>query len=279
MRALTFGAALLSLTVGCGGLEEQVSPLSTTTTETGTTLDAGAGGSGGAAPDAGVVKRTMMKRNPFGNVAEAENLLWDGDFEWLSPFSDQYGWLFGNSPAQLGYALPDVEIGAACRSGIKCARLKKNRVLAGIAVSARDSKMEVSFWSHLTKGTCDQVTTLLVDFDQGNDPEVEITPVSVDPDFTGWCQYSAVVGPWKGKPVLYIENDTASDILVDDAVIKKVPAARSLHAWHGPLTAELSARAADTRASLLRLRGPHDAPPGAARRAFEQRKGTAGGDR
>ena len=38
-------------------------------------------------------RRTVIERSPYGNVKASQNLLWDGDFEWSSPFADQYGWI------------------------------------------------------------------------------------------------------------------------------------------------------------------------------------------
>jgi len=100
------------------------------------------------------------------------------------------------------------------------------------------------------------------------DPDVVIHDVEADPDAGGWCHYDAVVDPRKGKPALYIQNNTDGDLLVDDAVIKRAPATMSLKAYHGPPTAELD----QARESFRRLRGPHDPPPNAARRAYEQRR-------
>lgn len=273
-------AALGALVIGCGNLEEQVSPVPVETTSTTTSVvdDGGAGGSGGAAPDAGV-KRTVIKRSPYGNAAEAENLLWDGDFEWLSPFSDQYGWLAGPSPDQLDFILPKVQIGAACRSGVKCARLAKNNVLAGIGVASEDQKLEASFWAHLSKGTCDQVLAIFVNFDFVDDPQVEVTPDQKEPDAAGFCHYLTVVDPRKGKPLLYIENGTQGEVLIDDAVIKRAPAAKALSAQHGPPSAELAAKVEGARAAVWKRRGPHDAPPNAAKKAYQQRKGDPGGPR
>ena len=81
--------------------------------------------------DAAPPKRTVLHRNPFGNVAKTENLLWDGDFEMSSPFSDEYGWLTG---PPFSYAFSGVRIGAECRSGIKCAVLPKKKYLVAIGV-------------------------------------------------------------------------------------------------------------------------------------------------
>jgi hypothetical protein len=269
-------AALAAALLGCAGGDEVVNPLPTGTT---TTLDAGAGGggAGGGAVDAGPPKRTVMMRNPFGNVAETENLLWDGDFEWYSPFSDQYGWLSGASAGALDFAFADVKLGAVCRSGIRCAWLRKKYVIAGLAVASAGNKLEVSFWAHLAMGACAKVAGTLTDFASLEgfpvaDPDVMIHPVAADPDAAGWCHYDAVVDARKDKPALFISNGTGGDVLVDDAVIKKVPPAMAVKAFHGPLTAELTADLAAARAAFRKLRGPHDAPPSAARRALQQWK-------
>lgn len=276
MSAAVLAAASAALP-GCSPESERLNPAPT---GSGPVIDAGpiddgggTGGSGGGGViDAGPPKRTIIQRNPFGNVAERENLLWDGDFEWYSPFSDQYGWLAGASTATLGFAFSDVRLGAACHSGIRCAALKKKRVIAGLAVASQGNKLAVSFWAHVTAGACSKVVATLVDFGEQVDPDVSIKPVVADPDASGWCQYDAVVDARLGKPVLLITNLSDGEALVDDVVIKKVAAAMSLKAFHGPHTAELSADLADARAAFARLRGPHDPPPSAARRAFEQWK-------
>jgi peroxiredoxin len=89
-------------------------------------------------------KRDVLYTNPFGNVAETQNLLWDGDFEWLSPFTDQYGWIeLPGSPT-----ITDVEVGPACRSGLKCARLEHDGgSVIGIAVSSATLDLEASIWA------------------------------------------------------------------------------------------------------------------------------------
>src|SRR5262245_9380671 len=123
--ALCIAAALGS---GCSSSEE----LRPVPVDASTIADAEPTTDGGAL-DAGPPKRTIEQRNAFGNVAETENLLWDGDFEWFSAFSDQYGWLAGTSMLTLGYSFRDIRVGTICRSGLKCAGMAKKTVLAGIA--------------------------------------------------------------------------------------------------------------------------------------------------
>jgi len=261
-------ALLAAALLGCAASNESVSPVSKG--DAGPTPPAPDGGAGGSAPDAGTVRRTIEQRNPFGNVAETQNLLWDGDFEWYSPFSDEYGWLAGASPETIGYAFSDVRLGAVCRSGLKCAGVKNKHVIVGIAVASSGNKIEASFWAHLRKGTCDQVTALVADLDAGADPDVTVAPVAKAPDAAGWCQYDTVVDARVAKSYLYIDNGTGDYIVVDDAVIKKVAPKMSLKAWHGPFTGALAADLDAARAAVRRLRGPHDAPPNAARRAFQR---------
>jgi len=264
--AILVAAAL----AGCSGGDENISPVNGV--PDGGTTDAGTGGAGtgGAPGDAGPPKRTVLQRNPFGNVAETQNLLWDGDFELYSPFSDEYGWLAGSSPTTLDYVLPDVKMGAACRSGMRCASLKKHHVIAGLGVASVGAKLEISFWAHVAKGTCGKVDAVLSDWEAQLDPDVMMAPSSDTPDASGWCTFDAVVDARKAKPLLFIQNNTDGDLLVDDCVLKKAPPSTALKVVHGPPTAELAAQVEAARARFQRLRGPHDAPPNAARRAYEK---------
>src|SRR5262249_45345327 len=149
--------AALVATPACGGDAEQVNPLAgagsgghapVDAATTGSSGGAG-GGSGGAAP----VRRTVEQRNPFGDVAAHDNLLWDGDFEWSSPFSDQYGWV--NLPAQPGFA--GIRVGIDCRSGLKCAAIEKKQAIAGISVSSQTSKLSVGLWVKPPQPSCDGI--------------------------------------------------------------------------------------------------------------------------
>jgi hypothetical protein len=263
------GALSAALAIGCTAPGEQVNPLA------GGPPDAPMGDAGpadagdGGLPEAGPIKRTVEQRNPFGNVAETENLLWDGDFEWYSPFADEYGW-FEVTGVVAGLTLSDVRVGAACRSGLKCAALAKGAQIVGVAVASRGNKLRVSLWAHLVKGTCAQVTATLSDLDFKVDPNIAIHAVAADPDAGGWCHYDGVVDPRSHKPGLFVHNGTGAEVLIDDAVIKKVPSSMAQSALHGPLTAEMTAAIDAMQTAYAARRGPHDAPPSAARAAFEQ---------
>jgi hypothetical protein len=265
-HAIILAAAL----AGCSGGEERINPVNGTPdagmTDAG---NGGTGGTGGAPADAGPPKRTVLQRNPFGNVKETQNLLWDGDFELYSPFSDEYGWLSGASASTIDYVLPDVKMGAACRSGMRCASLKKHHIIAGLGVAATGAKLEVSFWAHVAKGVCSKVNAFLSDWESQADPDVMIMPASDTPDAGGWCSFDAVVDARKAKPLLFIQNNTDGELLVDDCVLKKAPPATALKVVHGPISAGAQADLEAARARFQRLRGPHDTPPNAARRAYE----------
>lgn len=220
-RGLLVAALLLGGLSSCS-VDETVNSLpgdsttSETTGSTSTTTDTGTGGSGGstAAPI-----RTVEKRNPFGNVAAADNLLWDGDFEWSSPFSDQYGWLFG---PPYSYAFPAATIGAACRSGVKCVTIPKNKGIIGIGVSSRSSAITVTAHAKLTQGDCTGVDLSLMDL-FSNAMDVEVPPLEKDPDAKGWCQYRLEPTAYDRKVYLLVDNNTGAEIVFDDAVILPAP--------------------------------------------------------
>lgn len=261
---------LLAFAAACGDAEP-VNPVagggattSDTTTAT-TTTETGGGGSGG---DAGPPKRTVETRNPFGNVAKSQNLLWDGDFEWSSPFADQYGWInYPQSASAFGFE--GIVIGSECRSGIKCASVAKGKNIIGIAVSSVDAKLATSYWAKIQAGTCSDVEGRLVSL-ATNDPGVPIAAASEAPDATGWCHFETTVEPQPLKVYLWIHNKTGEPIVVDDAVVERAPAAKLLTApIDAPPTAELAEEIRGVQAEVRRRARPVDPPPTPARRAVE----------
>ncbi len=276
--AMTSAAFTLLLSVttpfllaGCGASETvNAAPTETpeTTTSTGTTTDTGTGGEGGAGGAPAAPIRTVEQRSPFGNVAATDNLLWDGDFEWSSPFSDQYGWLSG---PPYSYDFPPATIGAACRSGVKCVTLAKNKSIIGIGVSSRTDALAVTVFARPIKGSCADVDVSLLDIATST-KDVEIPPTTMTPDATGWCLYSATVPSYSKKVYLLVDNNTGDELVVDDAVVRPLPpgAPPPPPPPMGPPAAERLARHEEAREALLRLRGPHIPPPSPARRAFEE---------
>ncbi len=265
------GAAAATLLAACSLGEERVSPAPVASASA--LPDAGPppsdGGSDDAAPpDAGPKKRTVMQRNPFGNVAKSENQLWDGDFEWSSPFSDQYGWLSG---PPYSYAFDNIVVGAACRSGLKCAKVAKKKVIIGIGVASMGEKLRASFWAHVEvdAGGCDKIKSTVSDFFTNTEPDAPITALSPTPDPGGWCEFNTVLPARSNKPYLYIENRTTGEVIIDDAVLERASGSMPLSLQIGPPTAEDAAALALAAEQIGKLRGPHDSPPNAARRALE----------
>jgi hypothetical protein len=235
--------------------------------------DAGPDGS----TDGGPVVRTVMQRNPYGNVAETENLLWDGDFEWASPFSDEYGWF----PFPLSQqAVPPILVGPDCRSGLKCAVLKHNKGAIGIGVASKGSKLEASFWTKPASGAdCTSFRAVLLSVPSllaaaqtllgQPDPDNEVAPESPAPGPDGWCHFDAVVAERTQRIFLYVYNSANGEALLDDAVVKRAPANKALSALVGPPSDERVKELDAVRAAARTHSLPSDPPPNTARRAFE----------
>lgn len=258
-----------SVLAGCNGAEE-LNPVpvpSATVTDTGT---GGAGGEGGA-PPASTPVRTVEKRNPFGNVAVTDNLLWDGDFEWSSAFADQYGWLYG---PPYSYSFPAATIGAVCRSGVKCVTVPDDKAVIGIGVGAQSSPLSVSVSVRPETGDCTGVDVFLID-SISLAKDVGIPSVSEAPDAAGWCLYQGTVESYPEQVYLLVDNDTGGPMVVDDAVVRALPPGEpsppAAPPRMEPPTADRASHREAARAAVRRLRVPHDPPPNAARRAFEAR--------
>jgi hypothetical protein len=273
-RFVLFVLGLSSL-AACA-VEEQLNPVPGLEAEPAGDAGAGAGGGGGEGGEAPTPppKRTVLQRSPFGNVAAAENLLWDGDFEWASPFSDQYGWLKGRP---LSYAFDGVVVGPACKSGVQCASLAKGKALAGLAVAAKGRGLSVSFVASPPAGAaCAVVEAALLGLFGGDDPDVDVPALSEMPGDDGYCAYGVTSEEWTYKPFLYIANKSDGEILVDDAVVLGMEAGAKWQGTRpprdaaGPLPAARVAELDEARADLAKLRGPWDPPPNAAKGALER---------
>lgn len=267
LAALALGPlSVIGLAQGC--TEEHVNPLPTTASPTTPPPDAS------VPPDAPPPIRTVMQRNPYGNVAVTDNLLWDGDFEWSSPFSDQYGWYQGSGANVTAATVSDVEVGPACRSGVKCARLKKGQSLLGFAVTA-DADLEA--WVHVKfeddgAGTeCLKAKANLIG-DGVFPDEVAKLVAPATPDAEGWCKLTVVAPKRVGKVYMQVINGGKTPMLVDDAAIRPTTAPVSTDGG-ALITAADLADVEDARAMIRSMRGPHDAPPNEAKRSFDAWKG------
>jgi hypothetical protein len=269
--ALALGAAALVLggvgalsAPGCAEPAELVTP-------PGSDLDGGpdaAQDGGGGAP---AVKRTIEQRNPYGNVALVDNLLWDGDFEWSTPFADQYGWLTGTIGGYISYTLPTIAIGIECISGVKCAKLAKHGVLVGVGVASVGHPLQASFAARLSTGDCASTLGAFLFPADEQQPLYDLVPDQVDPDQAGVCTYRVIAPELPSSAWLYIENDSDADVIVDDAVVQPVTPSASVSRSALLPAAWTAARAAWARPEIRRALRPRDPPPSPVLRAFEQR--------
>ncbi|MFO0547048.1 MAG: hypothetical protein U0271_01605 [Polyangiaceae bacterium] len=226
-------------------------------------------------------KRTVEQRNPFGNVAATENLLWDGDFEWWSPFSDEYGWF----DPPLNPTLDDVPIGSVCKSGVQCARLKKKNNIVGIAVGSSDKPLSASIYARfevaagVTPPGCSSASVSVFDAGQLSpaDPDVELVPESETPGEDGWCKLSALVPVRAHKPYILVTNKSAElSMIIDDAVLIVAPEGQA-SGGASPLPThtarlvddpEIKAALDQARAAVRALGAPQDGAPNPAREAL-----------
>jgi hypothetical protein len=224
-------------------------------------------------------KRTVIERSPYGNVKAAQNLLWDGDFEWSSPFADQYGWIEPPSNPTVS----DVVVGPDCRSGVKCVRLKRNADVVGIGVSSATQGLVARIWARFQPEegeelpTCASVDAFV--FDAGgltpSDPEVALAPKTEQPDAEGWCELVATSPVRANKSYLFVANRSKVAMLLDDATLLPAdgpipsPSPAVSSSSHA---AERPAALARARAAIRATRRFGDGPPNPAREALARHK-------
>lgn len=278
------GLLSFALALGAGCSDESLSPLPVASGEGGAPVSPPTVELPGPNP---VVKRTVIERNPFGDVAATQNLLWDGDFEWTSPFADEYGWWQLPSSA----TVEEVVIGPTCKSGVKCARLKKNGSLLGIGVGAAGKPLFASVAVKFeppegeASPTCDKAELTIMDFGGpgASDPDADVPPVAAAPDADGWCTLAGTIPGRANKPYFLLGNHSGVPMIVDDGVLlvseepSMLPPQHAAHAGAVqpallPPSAAQAPRLAEARAAIARLRLPHDAPPGRAERELAARK-------
>jgi hypothetical protein len=219
--AIAIGALLLAAQA-CGDDETSLSQNSPIQS------DAGVGGtspkSDASKPDAPTIKpkRTVFTRNPFGNVAASDNLIWDGDFEWFSAFAEQYGWV--DAAQLIGVAAFNrVRVSTECKSGMRCGVMTQNQRIAAIGVAAAGgANVEAGVWIKMPTSDCVDMHVALISCDFGDvDPDVVLTDADNKPDATGWCHFHAVSPGRKRATCLTIEARFAEgEALIDDAVVR-----------------------------------------------------------
>jgi hypothetical protein len=219
------------------------------------------GSSGGGGTQATV--RTIIERDPLGNVQKSQNLLWDGDFEWRPSFQDQYGWLYGPSIQQLSFAMPPLGMGAECHSGIKCARLPTDGLLLGLSVASEGKSLAIEVWSKPESGACNDLVVFLI-AQEGSESDLEIAATTAEPDGEGWCRHAALVPARATAQYLFIQ--ASSPTVVDDASIEPAEG-QADYGWSRMLSKADAERArAWGRAAQL----PRIPPPSKAKRKLRE---------
>jgi hypothetical protein len=265
-RPLLMAAGAAAALVACH-TTETVNPAPSGTSSAVSSSSSSSSSSSGAG-GAGAVQRTVIQRNPFGNMASPKNLLWDGDFEWASAFSDQYGWLSGTS-FSLGYSLPKLVVGARCQSGIRCALLTPNRIAVAMGVASKGKPLNASVWVKPEQGACSDVTVLLL---PASDSDKAVALDSSNED--GWCHFQGLVPEQQAQIYLYVANESEGDILVDNAVVEAQVAGQGVRGPQGmPLARTVQEDYRWVAKEVRRVTKPSRPPPNKAREAFRMRRG------
>ncbi len=224
----------------------------------GATADAGAPGKDatpevGPPVEAGPKLRTVSVRNPFGNTAQQNNLLVDGDFEWTSGFG-QYGW---RAQSGISEANLERETGGLCRSGVSCGLLRPGVSFLGYATAAPNKAMEVRVWSKPPIPDCLQTSVTLIQCTTSIVTIVATILQETDaPGADGWCSHKAVVPAMDLQPCLFVSSyaSPGQATLIDEASVQAVDTARApTTEFAAPTPAEKSKMEAALRV-LLRPR-------------------------
>ncbi|MBI4699969.1 MAG: hypothetical protein HY744_02190 [Deltaproteobacteria bacterium] len=221
----SLGSVLLLL--GCGfGDHGPPHPLAPPEAGTAGAAAQGGGGSttgsgaGGAAPlpEAGVLKRTVELRSPFGGPPG--NLLVDGDFEFSAVpegWHPQLGWRgFNNKPEEVNIRY---ETGGLCRTGLHCAVLEPGVMFFGRGTSADGTGMMASMFAKVPAGSkCQVVRAYTVGCDaMGGVAFLKRVASAPGPD--GWCEYRAAIKASDSATCLVVDSTLEEDglALVDSA--------------------------------------------------------------
>ena len=255
----------LALVTACQTSEVvNLAPSGTVTASNGSAT-VGSGGStsaGGAAP----VKRTVIQRNPYGNVDRPNNLLWDGDFEWMGPFVDQYGWLSGSNFG-ISYALPKLVVGARCQSGVRCAELAPERIAIATGVASKGNALAASVWVKPEGGACSDVQVVVLPAASPMDA-VALSFQNED----GWCHFEGLVPALDSQVYLYIANESDGAVVVDNAVVEAETGGQGVRRGRAlPLARRADRKYQWVAEAVRRARKPTTPPPNKAKEAFKKR--------
>jgi hypothetical protein len=168
-------------------------------------------------------KRLILTREPFGNYARTNNLLLDGDFEWLGGYTAQYPWLSVGG-LTLAFEPPSAPVSVDCRSGMRCAVLDLGQAVAGIGVRGKDANLQVSAWIRTPTPDCTLASISLAACFENSDTQL-VPEVSPTADSNGWCQYQATVTAPASTPCVFVSNDGSDGIMLLDDVVMELTGA------------------------------------------------------
>lgn len=222
--------AFAAATAACGGESASVNPAPTGAPSGGTggadgSADSDTGGTGGSAGapgtggvDAGPAVRTIITRDVFENLDDPDNLMLDGGFEFTGDSSFTWG--------SVDQAVMGMGNGAMCRTGLRCARIPGSSAIYGMFVTPASGSMDLVIHTTPAGTNCATYSAMVFDLYSQNGVK-QLLFKSRELGADGWCEGKATIAaaPYT-VPALYLES-TVGDLLVDDVVIRAVPARAS----------------------------------------------------
>lgn len=227
----------------------------------------------GTPPKPPVVKRTVIQRNPYGDVAAADNMLWDGDFEWQTAFGDEYGWVDASLFTYVG-TYPEIKVGAECHSGMKCGYLLAHHKATAIGVAPSGAKVSASAWVKPPSDKCSDVSVQIFSCAAADEPEVKLVDADGKTDKDGWCHFQVIAPGRKSATCMAFEAMFDSgEALIDDAVVQPAPASTQSLMMAGPPSPHDQATVRQLQKILRDYLKPTTRPPSAALKAYRAWRG------
>lgn len=223
----------------------------------------------GTPPKPAAVKRTVIERNPYGDVAATDNLLWDGDFEWQTAFGDEYGWVDSSLFAGVG-TFPEIRIGAECHSGMKCGYIEAGRKASAIGVAPSGAEVSASAWVKPPSDNCSDVTVQIFSCGATGEPDVPLTDADGKADADGWCHFRVLAPARKTATCMVFDAQFGGgkEALIDDAVIEAAPVGAQAFMASGPPSPRDLAAVQQMQKILQDYLKPTTRPPSAALKAY-----------
>lgn len=270
MRLALVGSLLIgALAVACGS-SSRVNPIEQGGVDAGT--DTGVSrppDKPGTPPPPHVVKRTVFERNPYGDIAASDNMLWDGDFEWQTAFGDEYGWVDSSFFTGVG-TFPEIRIGAECHSGMKCGYLRPETKATAIGVAPGGSEISASAWVKPPSDNCSDVHVQIFGCNSSADPAVPLVDADGKTDSQGWCHFQAIAPARTSATCMVFDAQFkgSTDALIDDAVIQAAPPGAQSFTAFGPPSPRDLATVKQMQKIVRAYLKPTTRPPNRALRAY-----------